>query len=54
VDNQSKPLKFYTRVLGSNKSKEISVGEFKWLVVVSPEGLAEVELVLEPNANPVC
>jgi len=52
VDNQSKALKFYTEVLGFKKSKEIPVGEFKWLTVTSPEGPADVELVLEPNANP--
>ena len=53
VDNQEKALKFYTEVLGFRKSKEIPVGEFKWLTVISPEGPSDVELVLEPNANPV-
>jgi len=52
VDNQDKALKFYTEVLGFKKSKEIPVGEFKWLTVVSPEGHDNIELVLEPNANP--
>jgi catechol 2,3-dioxygenase-like lactoylglutathione lyase family enzyme len=52
VDNQDKALKFYTDVPGFRKSKEIPVGEFKWLTVTSPEGPADVELVLEPNANP--
>src|SRR5262245_31783721 len=52
VDNQDKALKFYTDVLGFRKSKEILVGAFKWLTVTSPEGTADVELVLEPNANP--
>ena len=52
VDNQDKALKFYTEVLGFLKSKEIPVGEFKWLTVVSPDGPPDVELVLEPNANP--
>jgi catechol 2,3-dioxygenase-like lactoylglutathione lyase family enzyme len=52
VHNQDKALKFYTDVLGFRKSKEIPVGEFKWLTVASPEGPADVELVLEPNANP--
>ena len=28
------------------------MGEFKWLTVVSPDGNPDVELVLEPNANP--
>jgi glyoxylase I family protein len=52
VDNQDKALTFYTKILGFKKSKEIPVGEFKWLTVVSPEGPADLELVLEPNANP--
>jgi predicted enzyme related to lactoylglutathione lyase len=52
VDNQNKALKFYTEVLGFKKSKDIPVGEFKWLTVTSPDGPADVELVLEPNANP--
>jgi predicted enzyme related to lactoylglutathione lyase len=52
VDNQDKALKFYTEILGFKKSKEIPVGEFKWLTVTSPEGPADIELVLEPNANP--
>lgn len=53
VDNQDKALVFYTEVLGFIKRNEIPVGEFKWLTVGSPEGPDDVELVLEPNANPV-
>lgn len=52
VDDQDKALKFYTEVLGFQSSKDIPVGEFRWLTVVSPEGPNDVELVLEPNANP--
>ena len=52
VENQDKALDFYTRVLGFKKSKDIPVGEFRWITVVSPEGHDDVELVLEPNANP--
>ena len=52
VDNQDKALKFYTQVLGFRKSKEFPVGEFKWLTVASPDGPGDLELVLEPNANP--
>jgi catechol 2,3-dioxygenase-like lactoylglutathione lyase family enzyme len=52
VENQDKALKFYTEVLGFVKKIEIPLGEFKWLTVVSPEGPAEVELLLEPNDNP--
>lgn len=52
VENQDKALDFYTRVLGFKKSKDIPVGEFRWITVVSAEGHDDVELVLEPNANP--
>jgi len=52
VENQKTALAFYTEVLGFKKSKDIPVGEFRWLTVVSPDGYPDVELVLEPNANP--
>jgi catechol 2,3-dioxygenase-like lactoylglutathione lyase family enzyme len=53
VDNQDKALKFYTEVLGFAKSKDFDVGGgFRWITVVAPEGHEDVELVLEPNANP--
>ena len=53
VENQDKALDFYTRVLGFKKSKDFPVGEFRWITVVSPEGHPDVELALEPNANPI-
>jgi len=52
VDNQDKALKFYTEVFGFVKKYEIPVGEFRWLTVVSPDGPDDLELSLEPNANP--
>src|SRR5215467_3382059 len=52
VDDQNRALKFYTEVLGFQKKRDIPVGEYKWLTVVSPEGPGDLELVLEPNANP--
>lgn len=52
VNDQDKALKFYTEVLGFRKKHEIPVGEYKWLTVVSPEGAEDLELSLEPNANP--
>jgi catechol 2,3-dioxygenase-like lactoylglutathione lyase family enzyme len=52
VDDQDKALRFYTETLGFLKSKEIPVGEYRWLTVVSPDGPPDVELSLEPNANP--
>ena len=54
VDDQDKALKFYTEVFGFVKKHDIPVGgEYRWITVVSPEGPADVELSLEPNANPV-
>ena len=52
VDDQDKALKFYTEVLGFVKKNEFPAGEYKWLTVVSPESPKDVELSLEPNANP--
>jgi catechol 2,3-dioxygenase-like lactoylglutathione lyase family enzyme len=52
VDDQDKALKFYTAILGFRKKHEIPVGAYKWLTVVSPEAPGDVELSLEPNANP--
>ncbi len=52
VDNQDKALKFYTQILGFVKKHDIPVGEYRWLTVVSPEGPDDLELSLEPNANP--
>lgn len=49
VDDQEKALKFYTDVLGFVKSKDVPVGEFRWLTVVSPAGPKDIELVLEPT-----
>ncbi len=52
VDDQDKALRFYTEVLGFQKKHDIPVGAYKWLTVVSVEGPEELELSLEPNANP--
>ena len=48
VDDQDKALKFYTEVLGFSKMADIPMGPYRWLTVTSPDGLAGVELVLEP------
>jgi catechol 2,3-dioxygenase-like lactoylglutathione lyase family enzyme len=52
VDDQDKALKIYTEVFGFVKKHEIPVGEYRWLTVVSPQGPDDLELSLEPNANP--
>ena len=52
VNDQTKALKFYTEVLGFVKKNDVSAGNYRWLTVVSSEGPADVELLLEPNENP--
>ena len=52
VDDQAKALKFYTEVLGFVKKTDVEAGNYRWLTVVSPEGPADMELLLEPNENP--
>ena len=52
VDNQDEALRFYTEVLGFKKKHDIPVGEYRWITVTSPEGEDDLELALEPNANP--
>ncbi len=50
VEDQDRALDFYTRTLGFEKKHDIPMGPFRWLTVISPEGVAGVELVLEPMA----
>jgi len=52
VDDQEKALRFYTDVLGFKKKHDVPVGEYRWITVTSPEGSDNLELALEPNANP--
>ena len=52
VDDQDRALRFYTEVLGFRKKHDIPVGEYRWITVISPEGPDDLELALEPNANP--
>jgi len=51
VDDQAKALGFYTGVLGFVTKHDIPVGEYRWITVVAP-GRDDLELALEPNANP--
>jgi predicted enzyme related to lactoylglutathione lyase len=54
VENQDRALKFYTEVVGFKKRQDVAVGgPYRWITVVAPEGHPDVELALEPNANPV-
>ena len=53
VSDQDAALRFYTETLGFVKKHDVPVGEFKWLTVVSPDDPDGIELLLEPNDNPV-
>src|SRR5688500_13120980 len=52
VDDQQKALRFYTDVLGFVKKNDVSLGEFSWLTVVSPDEPNRTELLLEPSNHP--
>ncbi|MET0858691.1 MAG: VOC family protein [Telluria sp.] len=52
VNDQDQALSFYTSKLGFEKRTDVSTGEFRWLTVVSPDGVDGVELLLEPTAFP--
>ncbi|MEP7155509.1 MAG: VOC family protein [Betaproteobacteria bacterium] len=52
VEDQDAALDFYTSKLGFNKMADIPMGAYRWLTVTSPDGVAGVEMVLEPMAFP--
>ena len=52
VDDQDKALAFYTDVLGFQMKNDITVGEARWLTLVSPADPDGPELLLEPDAHP--
>jgi catechol 2,3-dioxygenase-like lactoylglutathione lyase family enzyme len=52
VDDQTKALDFYTRVLGFETKHEVPMGEYAWITVVSPDARDGVELLLEPDQHP--
>jgi predicted enzyme related to lactoylglutathione lyase len=52
VEDQEQALKFYTEKLGFIKKTDMSIGEYRWLTVTSPDGPEGVELVLEPMGFP--
>jgi predicted enzyme related to lactoylglutathione lyase len=51
VEDQTKALAFYTDVLGFEKRMDFPVGEYRWITVAT-HGRQDLELALEPNANP--
>lgn len=53
VNDQDRALDFYTEILGFVKRRDVPVGEARWLTVVQPGAPGEVELLLEPNTNPI-
>lgn len=53
VDNQDDALQFYTKKLKFVEKENVPVGTFKWLTVISPDDKDGIELLLEPNDNPV-
>ncbi|MBO4208253.1 VOC family protein [Micromonospora echinofusca] len=53
VADQAKALEFYTDVLGFTKRQDIPMGAARWLTVASSDAPDAVELLLEPNANPI-
>lgn len=53
VEDQNKALSFYTDVLGFVRKTDIPLGEARWITVASAADPDGVELLLEPNSNPV-
>ena len=51
VEDQARALAFYTDVLGFAKKHDFPVGEYRWITVAGA-GRDDLELALEPNANP--
>jgi catechol 2,3-dioxygenase-like lactoylglutathione lyase family enzyme len=48
VEDQEKALEFYTTKLGFYKMADLPFGDYRWLTVSSPDGVDNVELLLEP------
>lgn len=54
VEDQDAALAFYADVLGFEQRNDIALGgDDRWLTVASPAGPEGVELLLEPNGNPI-
>ena len=53
VEDQAKALEFYTSVLGFVEKQNIPMGEYSWVTVSSAADPEGIELLLEPNDNPV-
>ncbi len=53
VDDQEKALEFYTGKLGFIEKEKVSLGQFRWLTVVSANHPEGTQLLLEPDENPI-
>ncbi len=53
VDDQAKALSFYIDVLGFLPKNDVPVGAHRWLTVVDADHPDGVELLLEPDENPI-
>jgi catechol 2,3-dioxygenase-like lactoylglutathione lyase family enzyme len=53
VDDQERALRFYTETLGFVPKTDVPLGEDRWITVASAADPTGVELLLEPNGNPV-
>lgn len=53
VDDQDKALEFYTKSLGFIEKTNVPAGGARWLTVVSPDAPDGVEVLLEPDGNPM-
>lgn len=51
VDDQEKAHRFYTDILGFQTKDDISLGEDRWLTVVSPDDPTGPQLLLEPDSH---
>ena len=52
VDDQTKALEFYTKILGFQTKHNIDLGEHNWITVVSPDDPDGAQLGLEPDVHP--
>lgn len=52
VDDQARAARFYTEKLGFVITRDVAVGQARWLTVGSPQQPDGPQLLLEPSDNP--
>lgn len=52
VNDQTKAVDFYTKVLNFQVKDDMPVGEYRWITVVNADDEKGTEMLLEPNALP--